>query len=368
MHKVVHLTSVHPRYDTRIFLKECRSLANRGYSVCLIVADGRGDDLQKGVSIYDVGVPMGRLNRMFRTTRRVLEKAKTLDADIYHLHDPELIPIGLKLKQLGKTIVFDAHEDFPKQLIGKPYLNKPARHILARAFALYEKMACRRLDAIVAATPFIRDKFLHINPNSIDINNFPILGELVSGTDWSRKRKSVCYIGGIAGIRGIREVVTAIESVTSGARLQLGGRFSEPAVEAKVKQYPGWARVDELGFLDRARVRDILAQSMAGLVIFHPLPNHIDAQPNKMFEYMSAGIPVIASHFPLWRSIIEGNNCGICVDPMNPGEIAEAIDFFVNNPKKSQEMGVNGQRAVHNLYNWSIEEKKMIDLYVTLST
>ena len=131
---------------------------------------------------------------------------------------------------------------------------------------------------------------------------------------------------------------------------------------------PGWQRVNALGFLDRAGVRDVLGRSMAGLVTFHPAPNHIDAQPNKMFEYMSAGIPVIASDFPLWREIIAGNDCGLLVDPVNPAAIAEAIDTRVNNPDMAQRMGENGRRAVEARYNWGIEEQKLLAFYEQILT
>jgi glycosyltransferase involved in cell wall biosynthesis len=346
----------------------CSSLAeNKEQNVYLIVADGNGAEVKSGVNIIDVGPKTGgRLSRMTETVYKIYSKARELDADIYHLHDPELMPIGIKLKKLGKKVIFDAHEDLPKQLLGKPYLNKYNKIFLSKMVALYERYACSKFDAIITATPFIRGRFSEINTSAVDINNFPILNELFSDVDWSLKKNEIAYIGGISKIRGVHEIVKAMK-YTHGVKLNLAGSFSEPEVETVVKKYEGWLSVNELGFLSRSEVAQVLGYSKIGLVTFLPSPNHIDAQPNKMFEYMSAGIPVIASNFPLWQEIVLGNKCGLCVDPMDPKAIGEAIQYLIDHPEEAEQMGKNGQIAVEVKYNWGIEQSKLKEVYSNLS-
>lgn len=363
MARVVHLTSAHPRDDIRVFLKECCSLAAHGHEVVLVVADGHGTESRSSVMIVDVGRPTGRLERVLKTTKRIFRMAVELDADIYHLHDPELLIVGLKLKRRGKKVVFDAHEDVPKQLLAKHYLHPMVRRVISWFFARFERHVCRKLDGMVAATPYIRDKFLAINPRSVDVNNFPMLGELESAVPWEQKANEICYVGSIAQIRGIKELVRAMELTETPVRLSLVGSFVESAVETEVRDYPGWSKINAVGVQDRAGVRDVLGRSVAGLVTLHPIANYLDALPIKMFEYMSAGIPVIASDFDLWRKIVHDAGCGLCVDPLNPSAIAAAIDYIVSHPKEAQAMGERGRRAVVSQYNWAIEEAKLIAFY-----
>lgn len=360
--QITHLTSVHTRYDIRIFNKMCKSLAFNGYNVLLIVADGKGDEVKDRVSIVDVGAStMGRLLRMTKTSSRVFEKAKEFDSDIYHIHDPELIPAGLKLKKLGKKVIFDSHEDVSNQILNKPYLNRISKIILSKIYKWYEYWSLSKFDYLIAATSFIRNQLLKINPNTVDINNFPLLNEFKI-SNWIHKENTVAYIGGISEIRGIKEVILAL-SYTQNVRLNLAGSFGEKIFEKKIKKYENWSKVNTLGFLNRQQVSEVLTKSLAGIVTLYPVTNYITSLPVKMFEYMSAGLPVIASNFSLWREIIEGNQCGICVDPLNPKAIGDAIQYLVDNPQKAEQMGKNGRKAVEQKYNWSIEEKKLLTLY-----
>jgi glycosyltransferase involved in cell wall biosynthesis len=360
--KVVHLSSAHPRDDIRIFHKMSSSLSKR-YNVHLVVADGLGKNFVNGVTILDVGGGCGgRLSRMTKTVSKVYNKALELEGDIYHLHDPELIPIGLKLKRRGYKVIFDAHEDLPKQILSKPYLNPFTRKILSVFFDLYERYAFKKFDGLIGATPVITQKLSKINSNSFNINNYPILDELNLHVPWLDKAKEICYLGGITHIRGIKEVVKSL-GYTDGVRLNLAGKFSESDVEKEVKSWPEWQQVNELGLISRESVAEVLGSSKVGIVTFHACPNHVDAQPNKMFEYMSAGLPIIASNFPMWKDVVEGNDCGICVDPMDPEEIGKAIKHLIDNPAEAERKSRNGYNAVVRKYNWPAEEVKLFKLY-----
>ena len=330
-----------------------------------MVADGRGDELRDGVRIVDTGAPGGRLARMLWGTRRVAACALALDADVYQLHDPELLPAGLRLRRAGMRVVFDAHEDVPTQLLDKPYLPAAAARLLAWLYARYERRACARLDGLLAATAHIGERLAHCNPRTAAIANFPLPEEFAPEGDWEA-RTQVCYVGSISAIRGIRELVRACALLRTPAHLALAGSFAEAALEREVAAMPGWNRVRALGHLDRAGVSQVMRHAFAGLVTLLPTPSYREALPVKMFEYMAAGIPVIASDFPRWRAIVEASGCGLCVDPRDPAAIATAIDRLAADPLLARQMGANGRRAVEQTYNWKNEGQKLLRFYADL--
>lgn len=338
----------------------------RGHEVTLVVADAQGPACHDGVRILDVGSQNGRMRRFLHSTGQVFRCAVEVGADVYVLHDPELIPYGIKLKRMGKKVVFDSHEDVPTQMRGKPYLGKSSAWCISQGYQVFERYACLHFDGVVGATPFIRDRFSKINAHTVDINNYPILDEFDHTRSWLGKAFQVCYVGNITVMRGIRELVDACARLRSPVTLKLAGTFETSTLAEEVALHVGWNRVSALGHLNRLGIRQVMAQSMAGLVTLHPHKNYLDALPVKMFEYMAAGIPVIASNFPAWREIIESNACGLCVDPLRPDSIAEAIDYLVTRPDQAQQMGRNGRNAVVEKYNWCHESKKMLDFYDAL--
>ena len=362
MMKVVHLTSVHQRYDARICLKECMSLSEN-YLTFLVVADGKGDEILKQLNILDVRKIHGRKSRVLDGSKAILKKALELNAEIYHIHDPELIFVGLKLKKQGKKVIFDAHEDFPKQILTKHYLPLVLRKIISICAEIGERFLCRKFDGIVGATPFISKKFLEINKNVVNINNYPKIDELQSIENPQRVYGQVCYIGGISVERGIKEVVEALTKTKNDVNLALAGKFHSEQLEKDIKQDEGWQKTHFIGFVGRKEIQELLSTTQIGLVTLHPTISYLDSLPVKLFEYMCAGIPVIASDFPLWREIVLKHNCGLCVDPKNPEEIAKAIDYLIDHPEIASQMGKNGFKAVQTEFNWANEESKLLKFY-----
>ena len=337
---IAHITSVHPRSDTRIFARECISLQDR-YKVILIVADGKGDESYHGVSIYDVGKPSSRVNRILFTRRNILRKALELGADIFHAHDPELMPVLIKLRRMGSKVIFDAHEDFPKQILDKPYLNRYFEKVLSKMAHIYQKRVSSLFHGVVSATNCIEENFLATNSNTILVNNFPDLAEIKNYDNWN-SRKNICYIGAISLTRGIKELVSSLPHINPkhGKKiLTLGGEFPTNSLRAQITNEYGFEHVEFLGRLNRKEVDEVLSQSLCGMVTLHPTKAYLDSNPVKMFEYMAAGIPVIASKFPRWQKIVESGECGICVNPLDSKEIARAVEYLFEHPEKAKKNG-----------------------------
>lgn len=335
--------------------------------VTLIVSDGKGDAVVNAVKVIDVAVQSGsRIIRMTKTVAAVYRKAVEIDASIYHFHDPELIPVGLLLKKRGKIVIFDSHEDYTSDILHKQYIPAIARKAISKIYQLLERYSARRFDAVVTATPKIRQVFESYRANiAVDINNYPLLSELYDLSDWSKKTIDAIFIGAISSVRGVYELVQSLE-YSKNRSLTIAGTFANSSIQSSITSLNVWNRVSYLGQVSRGQVFDLLTKAKVGVVTYLPVPNHVDSQPNKLFEYMSAGIPVVASDFPLWREIVEKNHCGICVDPKDPKAVNAAIEKIIENPLDAKAMGQNGRNAILGKYNWGTEEVKLIKLYSNL--
>jgi glycosyltransferase involved in cell wall biosynthesis len=361
---VVHLSTGHLTNDLRIFYKECVSLQEAGFEVVLI-ARRDADGVDRGVRLVAVKTGGGRLWRVTYGVWRVLRAALREGADLYHFHDPELIPLGLVLKGLGKRVVYDAHENVPEDVLAAEWIPWWLRPMVSRVAGTVEALAACCFDGIVAATPHIARRFPR--HKTVTAQNFPVFKESVAANrpPFAQRPAKVVYVGVIVESRGICEVVRAMSLLPKslGARLCLIGGIRPASLEARLRATPGWEHVDFLGWRDQREVANHLADARVGIVTFWPARCHFHCQPTKLFEYMSAGLPLVASGFPLWRGFVEGAGCGLIVDPRDPQAIARAIERLLADPEEAEQMGRRGRLAIAECLNWQKEFQGLLELY-----
>lgn len=358
--RITHISTVHPHNDPRILYKECTSLHKTGYEVYLIIHHNKEETIN-GVKIINLPQFKNRFLRIGLLPFIGLFKALKLNPSIYHFHDPEFIPCGLILRILSKKVIYDVHEDVPAQILSKTWIFKPTRLLISKLFNILEKFSAKYFSAVVAATPYIATQFQSINPHTIVVSNYALEKNTKQKKINFSSKKSICYIGGITEERGILNILKAIETLP--VSLELAGSFKTDTLERCIKNMPAWGKVHYHGFISHHQLNDILSSSFAGLAVIKETPNYINSYATKIFEYMAAGLPVISSNFPIWKEIIEGNQCGICVNPNSIEEIREAILYLFNNINEASLMGERGRVAVKQKYRWEQEYLKLEQLY-----
>jgi glycosyltransferase involved in cell wall biosynthesis len=361
--RICHLTSVHSIRDPRIFHKECKSLAALGHDVGLIACHDRAEVIA-GVRIVPIDRPRGRLDRMTRVAWEIYRAATRERADLYHFHDPELLWVGALLRARGLRVVYDVHEDVPKQIMGKHWIPARARPLVSKAFALVERAVARVVDGIVAATPSIARKFPATK--TVVVQNFPEASFAHAdgrSAPLAERADAFVYAGGLMDIQGVREMAQAFALLPEGMTGTVAGTFHPPGLEEEIAAMSGWRRVRFLGQVPRPEIVHAMDGARAGIVLNHPTVNYVDAYSTKMFEYMARGLPVVCSNFPLWVDIVGGAECGIAVDPRDPQAIADAIRTLSEDPELGRQLGENGTRAIAERYNWQAELSKLEALY-----
>lgn len=358
--KSVHCATTHRAGDPRIFRKEACTLARAGYEVVYVVPHER-DEVVDGVRIRAVPVPRNGRERLTRTVWQVARRAWAEGPGaVVHLHDSDLLPVGFALKAAGRRVVYDAHEDTPLQMGYQHWIPRPWRPLAAAGFAALEVAAGRVFDGVIAAEPDNAARFRE----ALLIRNYPIPEELEApdALPYAARPPVVLYVGTLTRVRGLAEMVRAVQALPAelGVELVLGGSFHPVSLRAEVEGVP---RVRIAGYLDRPAVAHWLGRARVGLVVLHPTPKYVAAYPTKLFEYMAAGVPVVASDFPSWRAIVEGERCGLVVDPLDVDAIAGAIRWLLAHPEEAEAMGRRGREAVRARYAWEGEGRRLVAFY-----
>ena len=363
--RVVHITTVHSPFDNRIFHKQAKTLVKAGYDVTLIAPHKKNETVD-GVNIIALKKPRNRFFRIFFLTLQAFHLALQQRADIYHFHDPELIPMMLLIRIIRQSpVIYDVHEDYRTSFLHKTYLPIVFRKLMSRAIASIENIAQKAFIIILAERYYI-ERF----PRGIIILNYPqiIINEKKDVSPSCPYRRRILYTGGVSEARGALIHANLVHLVPSLHVYLIGKCSHRLAVQLKDIAKPHQDRLHLEGIdypvpFERIKAYYSVGGWAAGLALFPSSDHYYQKELTKFFEYMIEGIPVLASNFPVWRDLIEGNKCGLCVDPLNSQEIAEVIKHLIANPKEAQKMGENGRRAAMERYNWELEAKKLLQLY-----
>lgn len=369
--KVCMMSSVHKWDDNRVF-KESSSLAKQ-YRIDLCAVGDFSYRRVQGVDVF--GLPDLK-KRYWRPLNwfRLLLYAKKTQACVYHLHDPELIPLGLILKLFGRKVIYDVHEDYFDAILHKYWLPKPTRKTIAVVFNTLEKMCSKFFDAIIFAEIAYKDSFPGTNKLKADILNYPLLTTDYEPVDKkNRQCINLIYSGGISAIRGAEQMIAALALLVGegiNVHLLLVGPFLPSAYEARIKQmitdYRLQNHVTVTGRIPPSELDAYYRRADIGLALLHPVENYLKSQASKLFEYMAAGIPIVASDFPRWKALLQDVGAGLTVDPYDPEAIAAKIKWLLNDAQLRLCMGKNGRRAYLERFNWNSEELKLLSLYGSL--
>lgn len=358
--RVCHVSTVHNPRDGRIFRKECASLAKRGADVWFIGAQD-GDEIVDGVHVVGIGKATNRIDRLTRRQAKVWKALDRVNPDLVHIHDPELIPLVLAWKTLrGRAGVFDAHEDLVGQIDSKAYLSERVRP-LARAVAkTLVTLADKCFDGIIAVTPAVSKGFTHRNRQLV--HNYPLLSSFYLPIDVDKVPDRVVYVGMLSGGRQTDKMFDLADHLGGKATLVIAGK-PDPEVAHLFDELDKYPNVDYRGTIPGDQVPDLLGSAVAGLMFMRPDKNHLDALPTKVFEYMAAGIPFIASNLPALVESLEKWDCGVFVDTSEDvTAAAEAAKELLADPERCKRLGENGRRAIAEEFNFEAD----VDALVTV--
>lgn len=358
---VCHITSGHERYDTRILKKECISLVKNGHDVYLIVNDKLRNEVYEGVNIISSGISKrNRLMRLF-STYRIYKIAMKLNAECYHLHEPNLLLLGKKLKKRKKKIIFDSHEDFPKHVSQSLQIPIFLRKFIEVLYSRIEKNILRKFDAVFAVSPQIVDRLKKVNVNTHLLTNYPFKysGEIKKNVN----TRKLVFVGGISSQWNHLRILDAIQQLEDVKYILAG--YGPLDYLNKLKKHPAWEKVDYRGKVSFEQVKSIYEEANLALVlnISNQIKNIGTLGNTKMFECMNYGLPILCSDYVLWSNMVDKYDNGFTCDPFNVQDIKDSILSALGDSEILLQKSFNAKSSVDKEFNWSTQENVLINVY-----
>lgn len=294
---------------------------------------------------------------------RIVKAAAHISPDICHVHDFPRLVAGILVKVLTRcNLVYDAHEDFASMVLqDNPLLMKVIRKIELLLVHLF-------VDRVITVNHSLQAYFLKSRTRTHVLMNVPMLNIQRDGGPARSSDFVIGYIGHIIKGRGYQTLIPVCTylaewEIPFKILLVGGGPFKE-RIEELIRENGLQEYFIVTGEVEHDRIPSFLQQINVGVVLFKPVRyNNIIGTPNKLFEYMAFGIPLVVSDLPEMRKIVTETHAGILVDPTDARQIAECIKYLYENPEIAGEMGKNGKKAFENTYNWDKHSEELLRVY-----
>lgn len=368
MKKVCHVISGYFRNDARVFQRQCKSLQKAGYDICLLTNDCESEEILDDIKIYTCKKSWkNRLKILLFAKHQFYQKAVDIDADIYQMHSPELISLGIALKQLDKIVIYDAHEDLPRHILEKEWIPGFMRKTISRIVEVFMNKSLAKYHEIISPHSHVVKQLKSINENVTLITNFPIINNSVdvSLDDYLKRHNIMCYTGTVYEYSNQEAILDAMLHIPD-INYEIAGYVGDSHLE-RLSAHKDFNRVKFWGRIPWSQMKYFYDKTIIGLVIYDYKLNLGyklgSFGTNKLFEYMEAGLPFICTDYDLWKDVVDKYNCGIYVQPNNSKQIEDAINYLIKNKEKAYIMGQNGKRAVIQEYNWQSQETKYVAIY-----
>jgi glycosyltransferase involved in cell wall biosynthesis len=368
--KVCLATSGHNATDDRIFFKEARSLAKTGAEVILLCARGKKHpEHPDGVRVlnYDGG---GGLKERLTSIAKLEQALGDLACDVVLCHEPDSLVAALRVKRrTGVKVIFDSHELWAGSWAGR--FPRPLWPLMGTAYRLLERRWLAQCDAAIGASRAITDYLAEtLGPERVEtILNVPVVdvfGE-IEPAPWGEVT-TICHEGHLTFARGLKTMVRAIRRVRKHhpVVLKIVGDVYGPErewLEAYVERHGLEEAVVRTGWLPYREVGRAIAPCQIGIIGFQPHPNHWIAAPNKCFNYLLYGQPVIGPDFPHSHfAILAREGCAVLADSESPDAYAAAINQLVADRAATSRMAATARRLSQEKYRWEHMEPILFDL------
>lgn len=360
--KILHLSTVHPVDDLRIFQKEVRSLRLAGYQVLIvgIRTPVPAQDIQPAILLDPVA---SRARRFFVSFQRVIEICRRERPDILHFHDPEILPALPFIRRYCRRVIYDSHEHVSEQMQHKTYVPAALRPAIGAMVGTLERNFVRFVDVVIVPTPHIADYFRAIGKTIVEVANFPDKATMPPINDVSSRDRSAVYTGGLSRFRCVAEMLGAAR--LTGQDLHLAGHADTGSL-ALLAEAQSQLTIHFHGWKSQAEALRLQQGAMVGLSLLMPTVQYLTAIPTKIFEYLAMGLVVICSDFPFLRNLLAGFETIKFVNPHDTPAIAEAwTEALTQYPSLGKELLASREKVLRE-FTWESQAKNLVDLYGSL--